>query len=52
MATLLFYVNIFILLTNHKFMLFLTYQMSDVELGGATAFPKLGLRVPPSKVSG
>lgn len=25
--------------------------MSDVELGGATAFPGLGLRIPPSKVS-
>lgn len=26
-------------------------QMSDVELGGATVFPKFGLRIAPSKVS-
>lgn len=28
-----------------------THQMSDVEMGGATVFPNLGLRIAPSKVS-
>ena len=32
-------------------MFFFILQMSDVELGGATAFPQLGVRIAPTKVS-